>query len=199
MNAAPDLVLASGSPRRRELLAEAGYAFRVESPEVEENEDTRLPVRRLTSENAALKASAVADRSPGSVVLAADTLVLLGDRVLTKPLDLAEADEMLAALAGRAHEVYTAVALRQAATGRSLDFTVTTRVRFKPLTPKQRAAYHALVDPLDKAGAYAAQEHRDRIIEDIGGSFSNVVGLPMDEVAAALRDGFGITPVRAAR
>lgn len=199
MSAAPDLVLASGSPRRRELLAEAGYAFRVESPEVEENEDTRLPVRRLTSENAALKASAVADRSPGSVVLAADTLVLLGDRVLTKPLDLAEADEMLAALAGRAHEVYTAVALRQAATGRSLDFTVTTRVRFKPLTPKQRAAYHALVDPLDKAGAYAAQEHRDRIIEDIGGSFSNVVGLPMDEVAAALRDGFGITPVRAAR
>lgn len=199
MNAAPDLVLASGSPRRRELLAEAGYAFRVESPEVEENEDTRLPVRRLTSENAALKASAVADRSPGSVVLAADTLVLLGDRVLTKPLDLAEADEMLAALAGRAHEVYTAVALRQAATGRSLDFTVTTRVRFKPLTPKQRAAYHALVDPLDKAGAYAAQEHRDRIIEDFGGSFSNVVGLPMDEVAAALRDGFGITPVRAAR
>lgn len=199
MSVVPGLVLASGSPRRRELLAEAGYIFRVEAPEVEENEDTRLPVRRLTSENAALKASAVATRSPASVVLAADTLVLLGDRVLSKPLDRIEADEMLAALAGRVHEVYTAVALRQAATGRSLDFTVTTRVRFKTLTPEQRAAYHSLVDPLDKAGAYAAQEHRDRIIEGIEGSLSNVVGLPMDEVADALRDGFGITPDPAAR
>lgn len=191
-----ELILASGSPRRRDLLAEAGFAFRVEAPDIEENEDTRLPIRKLTTENARDKAHCVSRRFPGAVVLAADTLVLLGDRVFTKPVDRAEATRMLADLNGRVHDVFTAVAIRHEDSDRTLDLTVTTRVHFKSLDAAERAAYHALIDPMDKAGAYAAQDHGARIIERIEGSMSNVVGLPMEEVAAALLDPFGIRPSR---
>lgn len=194
MSDRPELVLASGSPRRRELLTEAGFRFRVELPGIEENEDTRLPIRTLTAENAAAKADAVAARESAAVVIAADTLVLLGETVLSKPADRAEAARMLAGLSGRAHEVFTAVAIRHGASGKHLDLTVTTRVVFKELSPAVMSDYHSRIDPLDKAGAYAAQEHGELIIESIEGSMSNVVGLPMDEVTAALRDRFGIIP-----
>ncbi len=194
MSDRPEFVLASGSPRRRELLTEAGYRFRVELPGIEENEDTRLPIRTLTAENAAAKADAVSAHEPDAVVIAADTLVLLGETVLSKPGDRAEAARMLAGLSGRAHEVFTAVAIRHGASGNHLDLTVTTRVVFKELDPAVMVDYHSRIDPLDKAGAYAAQEHGDLIIERIDGSLTNVVGLPMDEVTAALRDRFGITP-----
>lgn len=194
MISAPELVLASGSPRRRDLLAEAGYRFRIELPGVEENEDTRLPIRQLTAENAAAKADAVAAGNPDAVVIAADTLVLLGDTVLSKPADRDEAARMLAGLSGRGHEVFTAVAVRHLAEERTFDLTVTTRVHFKSLGSAEMADYHSRIDPLDKAGAYAAQEHGDLIIESIEGSMSNVVGLPMEEVAAVLREHFGITP-----
>lgn len=194
MSDRPELVLASGSPRRRELLTEAGFRFRVELPGIEENEDTRLPIRTLTAENAAAKADAVAASESAAVVIAADTLVLLGETVLSKPADRAEAARMLAGLSGRAHEVFTAVAIRHGASGKHLDLTVTTRVVFKELSPAVMSDYHSRIDPLDKAGAYAAQEHGELIIESIEGSMSNVVGLPMDEVTAALRDRFGIIP-----
>lgn len=194
MSDRPEFVLASGSPRRRDLLTEAGYRFRVELPGIEENEDTRLPIRALTAENAAAKADAVAAHQPDAVVIAADTLVLLGETVLSKPADRAEAARMLAGLSGRAHEVFTAVAIRHMASGNHLDLTVTTRVVFKELSLELMSDYHSRIDPLDKAGAYAAQEHGELIIERIEGSMSNVVGLPMDEVTAALRDRFGITP-----
>lgn len=198
MNEAPTLILASGSPRRRDLLSEGGYEFRVEAPGIEENEDTTLPIRLLTAENARDKAASVADRHPGAIVLAADTLVLLGDTVLSKPADLAEATRMLASLNGRTHEVFTAVAMRQGCSGKSVDLTVTTRVHFKTLTSAELADYHSRIDPMDKAGAYAAQDHGTLIIERIEGSMSNVIGLPMDEVAVALREHFGIVPRRAA-
>lgn len=194
MSDAPELILASGSPRRRDLLSEAGYRFRVEAPGVEENEDTSLPIRLLTEGNARDKAAAVAERNPDAVVLAADTLVLLGDTVLSKPGDRAEAARMLASLNGRAHEVFTAVAMRHGRSGRSHGLTVTTRVHFKTLAPAEQADYHSRIDPMDKAGAYAAQDHGALIIERVEGSMSNVVGLPMDEVAAALREQFGIRP-----
>ncbi len=194
MSRSPELILASGSPRRRDLLAEAGYRFRVEAPGIEENEDTSLPIRLLTAENARDKAAAVSSRFPEAVVLAADTLVLLGDTVLSKPVDRVEAARMLASLSGRSHEVFTAVALRHGASGEAVDLTVTTAVRFKTLSPGEQAAYHAIIDPMDKAGAYAAQEHGALVIERIEGSMSNVIGLPMDEVADALRERFGIVP-----
>ena len=190
----PDLILASGSPRRRDLLTEAGYRFRVENPGIEENEDMSLPIRVLTAENARDKAAAVSERFPDSVVIAADTLVLLGDSVLSKPVDRAEASGMLASLSGRSHEVFTAVAIRRGSSGCVVDLTVTTAVHFKRLTPAEQADYHDRIDPMDKAGAYAAQDHGTLIIERIEGSMSNVIGLPMEEVAAALREHFGIIP-----
>lgn len=194
MSVAPLLILASGSPRRRDLLDEAGYRFQVENPGIEENEDTSLPIRQLTAENARDKATAVSARFPDAVVIAADTLVLLGDTVLSKPADRAEASRMLASLNGRSHEVFTAVALRQGTTGKTVDFSVTTAVHFKNLTREEQADYHSRIDPMDKAGAYAAQDHGTLIIDRIEGSMSNVIGLPMDEVAHALREHFGITP-----
>lgn len=189
-----ELVLASGSPRRRDLLEEAGFRFRVENPDIEENEDTSLPIRVLTAENARDKAVAVSRRCPDAVVVAADTLVLLGDTVLSKPLDQADATRMLAALNGRSHEVFTAVALRHEGSGKSVDFSVTTAVSFKNLTPAEQSDYHSRIDPMDKAGAYAAQDHGALIIDRIEGSMSNVIGLPMDEVAEALESHFGIIP-----
>lgn len=188
------LILASGSPRRRDLLAEAGYEFEVCSPDVEENEDTSFPIRELTAENAVLKASAVAKNFPDFAVLAADTLVLLGDQVLTKPVDRAEASAMLAALNGRSHQVFTAVSVIHLSGERSERFTVTTDVCFRQLTEGEMAAYHRLINPMDKAGAYAAQEHGELVIERIEGSMTNVIGLPMDETASVLRESFGITP-----
>jgi len=190
----PFLILASGSPRRRDLLTEAGYRFEVENPGIEENEDTSLPIRQLTAENARDKAAAVSARFPEAVVVAADTLVLLGDTVLSKPADRDEATRMLASLNGRSHEVFTAVALRHGSIEKAIDLTVTTAIHFKQLTPAEQADYHARIDPMDKAGAYAAQDHGALIIDRIEGSMSNVIGLPMDEVAAALREHFGITP-----
>lgn len=194
MNDTHALILASGSPRRRDLLTAAGYRFSAENPGIEENEDTSLPIRQLTAENARDKAAAVAARFPEAVVVAADTLVLLGDTVLSKPADREEATRMLASLNGRSHEVFTAVALRQGRLGKAVDFTVTTAVHFKHLTPAEQAEYHSRIDPMDKAGAYAAQDHGSLIIDRIEGSMSNVIGLPMDEVAAALLEHFGITP-----
>lgn len=196
MSSGAELILASGSPRRRDLLSEAGYDFRIVVPGIEENEDTSQPIRLLTSSNAAAKADAVARENPDAVVLAADTLVLLGERVFSKPLDRAEASAMLADLSGRMHEVFTAVAIRCLGRGELVDFTVTTEVYFRDLSKEAQAEYHALIDPMDKAGAYAAQEHGDKVIDHIAGSMTNVIGLPMDEVAAVLRDRFGITPSR---
>jgi hydroxyacylglutathione hydrolase len=127
----PFLILASGSPRRRDLLTEAGYRFQVENPGIEENEDTSLPIRQLTAENARDKAAAVSARFPEAIVIAADTLVLLGDTVLSKPADREEATRMLASLNGRSHEVFTAVALRHGHAGKAVDLTVTTSRPFQ--------------------------------------------------------------------
>lgn len=191
---APPLVLASGSPRRRELLEESGYRFKVIRPEVEEDEDVSRPIRALTQENADLKCRWVAERHPEAAVIAADTLVLLGERVLTKPADRDEATAMLADLNGMSHQVFTAVSVVQLSSGRRRSFSVTTDVHFRNLTVAEMADYHERIDPMDKAGAYAAQEHGDRIIDRIEGSMTNVIGLPMDEVENVLREDFGIVP-----
>jgi len=203
MDPAPPLVLASGSPRRSDLLNEAGYRFAVVKPLVEEIEDDAIPIRDLTSLNARLKADAVAAAHRNSVVLAADTLVLLGERVFGKPSSREEASRMLQDLNGRAHQVFTAVTLIHQESGRVHSLSVATDVIFKQLTREEMAAYHAKIDPMDKAGAYAAQDHGALIIDRISGSMTNVIGLPMDEVSEVLAGHFGIRPdpaaVRAAR
>ncbi len=189
-------ILASGSPRRQELLAEAGYAFEVVSPPIEEVSHGWLTIRELTIHNATRKALHVARNSPDAVVLAADTLVTIDGDVLGKPADIPDAVAMLQRLSGRSHEVWTAVCICHSVQGKSQSFHEISRVEFRALTDRAIENYFAKVNPLDKAGAYAAQGHGKEIIQRIEGSYSNVVGLPMETTARSLR-AFGIAPRRA--
>jgi len=189
----PRFVLASASPRRRQLLEEAGYEFEVIAPPVEEVSHAWLTVRELTVCNARRKASLVAKTMPGAVVLGADTLVSLGDQVLGKPANLEEAAKILRRLSGRSHEVWTGVSLCHFAAGKSESFSVVSRVEFHDLTDRAIQDYFEKVNPLDKAGAYAAQGHGKEIIQRIEGSYSNVVGLPM-EMTTRMLSGYGINP-----
>jgi len=191
-------VLASASPRRHQLLAEAGFVFEVAKPIVPESESAVLTIRELTVYNAARKAIAVARTRPDAVVLGADTLVALGRKVIGKPRDLADARRVLRRLRGREHQVCTSVFICSCADDRVASFSVTSQVRFHPLTDDEIAAYLAKIDPLDKAGAYAAQGHGAEIIAQIRGSYTNVVGLPMGETLRALRQ-FGIRAGRVHR
>ena len=189
-----ELILASGSPRRRDLLAAAGFRFRVENPGIEENEDTSLPIRLLTAENARDKAVAVSARFPEAFVIAADTLVLREDRALGKPATREEAFAMVRSLNGCTHQVFTAVCVTSEQAGHEVEFTVVTDVTFKNLTDEALRHYHTLIDPMDKAGSYAAQDHGEIIIDRVEGSWTNVVGLPMERLATVLTEEFGVTP-----
>lgn len=181
----PRLVLASQSPRRRELLEQLGLALDVRPAHTDESvrpgEAPRDYVLRVARE----KARAVA----GDVVLAADTSVVLEGEVLGKPADAADAARMLRALSGTRHEVMTAVSVRRTSgpLGVELDAVVTSEVTFAALGPAQIAWYVATGEPLDKAGAYAIQGAGGAFVLAISGSVSNVVGLPLAETAELLR------------
>ena len=189
----PSLVLASGSPRRRALLTAAGFKFEGAAPGVAESCDEQLSLMEVTTLNAARKGLFVARRNPRAVVLSADTLVALEGVVVGKPADLREAAEFLGRLSGRVHEVCSSVFICHLAGGRSCAFHEISRVRFKRLSPAMIDRYLAKVNPLDKAGAYAAQGDGAEIIEAIEGSFTNVVGLPMEKTTTVLEQ-FGIRP-----
>jgi septum formation protein len=189
----PALLLASNSPRRRQLLGEAGFEFETFAPDVPESFDSHLTLRELTALNATRKALAAARALPGKVVLAADTLVAINDRILGKPKDIADAVVMLERLSGEVHEVCTSVFVCHLSRARSTSFSEISRVRFRRLTGTQIERYLAKVNPLDKAGAYAAQGFGSEIIEKIEGSFTNVVGLPMEKTVPALA-AFEIAP-----
>lgn len=188
------LVLASASPRRRDLLAKAGYDATVAPTAVDESAARWLSVRELVLLNAVRKSVAGGSRNPDAVVLGVDTLVSLDGEALGKPRDRTEAAAMVARLGGRTHQVFTGVALREPARGRTVSFVEETRVTFLPLDAGQITAYHALIDPLDKAGGYAAQEHGERIIARVDGSWTNVLGLPIERFGAVLAREFGIYP-----
>ncbi len=179
------LILASQSPRRRELLEREGLVFRVEVRDTEELHDASLPPERLCALNAAAKAEAVAAEFPQATVIGADTLVFLDGEPFGKPADEAEAISMLMRLQGREHCVCTAVAVILPG-GERRDFTETTRVRFRPLDEEAIRRYLAAVHVLDKAGAYAIQEHGEMIIESIVGDLDNVIGLPVTRLIAVL-------------
>ena len=183
----PPLILASTSPRRRRLLLEHGYNFRVMPAEVTEIAPQHLSPGEITLFNARLKAHAIARSQPRSLVLGVDTLVAFESEVLGKPADMEAAFAMVKRLNGRTHDVYSGVWLRHAGSGRERGFIDITRVHFRRLTDAQLRAYLARIGPLDKAGAYAAQDDRGELIESIEGSFSNVIGLPMEALAGALR------------
>ena len=189
----PRFILASGSPRRRQLLEEAGYEFEVIAPPVEEVSHDWLTIREVTLCNATRKALFVAQTLPSAVVLGADTLVSINDQVLGKPADFKEATQILRRLSGRSHAVWTAVCICHSASGKSQTFCVGSEVEFRNLTDRAIRDYLEKIDPLDKAGAYAAQGYGKEIIQRIEGSCSNVVGLPMERTLPALA-AFGITP-----
>lgn len=183
----PPLILASISPRRSDLLRQLGVEFQVVPSAASEASSEQLSPRELCQLNAYRKARAVAKRFPDRLVLGADTLVCLGARVFGKPADAADAARMLAELQSRSHEVVTGVCLIQLRAHRQRLFAVSTTVTFRALTPAEIRHYLATIQPLDKAGAYAIQDHGDRIIERIAGSYSNVVGLPLEQLEAELR------------
>jgi septum formation protein len=181
------LVLASSSPRRAQLLGELGVPFRVVTAPTEEVHAEHYTPRELCQLNAGRKAAPIAARHPDEIVLGADTLVALAGRLYGKPSDLADARRMLAELQGHTHEVVTGVCLQRLNPARRTVFAVTTEVTFHPLTTVQIDDYLALMNPLDKAGAYAIQEYGERIVKSIAGSYSNVVGLPLERLAEELK------------
>jgi septum formation protein len=185
------LLLASNSPRRRALLTQAGFEFEAASPKVAEKFDVDLTLRELTTFNALRKARWALRKYPDRIVLAADTLVALDREIIGKPANLTDARKILRRLSGRIHEVCSAVFVGHYA--RSTIFVEISRVRFRRLSEGKIDNYFSKVDPLDKAGAYAAQGDGGEIIAEIKGSFSNVVGLPMEKTTAVLRE-FQIKP-----
>lgn len=182
----PPLILASQSPRRAELLGLLGLEFTVVPSDAPEVEHTHLTPREVCLLNAWRKAHAVAKRHRDTLVLAADTLVFLDREILAKPADLADAARMLARLAGRTHQVVTGVCLLHQRAHRQRLFAETTDVTFHPLDAARIRRYLAKVNPLDKAGAYAIQEHGPEIVESLDGSLTNVVGLPLERVRREL-------------
>jgi septum formation protein len=179
----PRLILASSSPRRRELLASTGVAFEVRAPAVDETPREDEPPVAYVERIARAKAMAV-DLAEGEVALAADTTVVAGDRLFGKPLDAADARRMLGALAGTIHEVHTAVAVRA---GDRLCWDVaTTVVTFASVGPEDLDWYVSTGEPLDKAGAYALQGGAGLFVRALDGSPTNVVGLPLALVADLL-------------
>lgn len=182
----PSLILASASPRRSELLRELGFDFRVFASDIPEIHNEQLTGHEASQVNAYRKARAVAKKFPDALVLAADTLVCLEARLLGKPGTLAEAVQMLEELQGRTHQVVTAICLLHLRDHRQRVFAEQTSVRFRPLDAADIRRYLAQVNPLDKAGAYAIQEKGEMIVESITGSYSNVIGLPIERVSAEL-------------
>jgi len=182
----PRLILASQSPRRRELLAGLGIALEIRPAQTDESVRPGEPPRAYVARVAREKARAV----PGPVVLAADTAVVLGEEILGKPRDSGDAARMLRALSGTRHEVLTAVCVRtaDAAGVREREALVATEVRFRALSEREIAWYVATGEPLDKAGAYALQGAGGALVDGVAGSVSGVVGLPLAESLALLAD-----------
>ena len=169
------LILASSSPRRRELMGYTGIPFEVITAEAEETK--KGDPRALVMENARRKARAVADTHPGRTVLGADTVVYLEGKVLGKPRDHADAKRMIAQLSGAWHTVYTGVCVISPQ-GEDVRCDES-RVRFVRLTEEEIERYAASQEPMDKAGAYALQGKGGMFVSRIEGSYSNVIGLPM--------------------
>ena len=160
--------------------------FQVVPSAAEEIWDEHLSPFEICQLNAHRKARLIAKKNPDLLVLGADTLVFLEDEVMGKPADHAEAERMLNQLQGRTHRVVTGVSLIHLRAHRERMFAESTDVSFHPLGPRQVRDYLAKVDPLDKAGAYAIQEHGEMIVSEISGSYSNVVGLPLEKLRAEL-------------
>jgi septum formation protein len=182
----PPLILASASPRRSDLLSQLTEDFTVIPSDAPEIHNEQLTAREICQINAYRKARAVAKEHPDHLILAADTLVALGTRLFGKPNDIDEAQRMLLELEGKTHEVVTGVCLMHLRTHTSKVWTESTWVTFKHLTQEVVRDYVTKVRTLDKAGAYGIQENGEMLVEEIEGSFDNVVGLPTESLKYAL-------------
>jgi septum formation protein len=191
----PPLILASNSPRRSELLRSLGLDFDVVPSEAAEVHTEELTAAEISQLNAYRKARAVAKKHPDALVLGADTLVALDTTLLGKPRNREDAYRMLKQLQGRTHRVVTGVCLLHLRGHRQKLFADATDVTFRPLDTAQIRDYLARINPLDKAGAYAIQEGGDKIVETISGSFTNVVGLPVERLRAELEQWEQIPPL----
>jgi len=174
------LILASASPRRRELLGQLGVPFEIVVADVTEHEEASTDPRVMVAHSAALKAEWVSARHPNAVVLGADTTVFIEGVALNKPCDGAEARAMLRRLSGRTHTVFTGLALRRASDGLRIDEGVASDVTFKAFDETVIEDYLARVHTLDKAGGYAIQEHSELLGAEYRGSLTNIIGLPVE-------------------
>jgi septum formation protein len=183
------LILASSSPRRAEILRNAGFSFQILASPVDESplpsESPQDHVRRLAEAKAAHAAKRT---SPPAIVIAADTIVALDGRILGKPRNLDDARAMLELLSGRTHAVHTGLALLRLPEGELRAAVETTLVTFAPLSPQDISSYLASGEPFDKAGAYAIQGRGARFIPRIAGCYFNVVGLPVARLGELLRE-----------
>ena len=179
-NAALRLILASGSPRRRELLAKMGYDFEICVPDVDEHVSGHA--RDIVAILSQRKARAAAAHYTEGTVIASDTLVSYQGTPLGKPENETDAARMLKMLSGNTHEVFTGVTLLDAASGRRMTRVVRTGVTFRSLSNAEIAAYIATGEPMDKAGAYGIQGGAGRFVVKLDGSFENVMGFPVDDI-----------------
>lgn len=179
------LILASQSPRRRDLLAMLGLEFTVVTADIDETMDSSLSVEDAVAAVCKRKAMAVAETHPHDTIIAADTIVVVDGKVLGKPHSPEEAKEMLRSLSGRSHTVMTAFCLWEK--GRAVTHVEQTHLRFKPLSQEEINAYVATGSPLDKAGAYGIQDQASIFVEALEGDYYNVMGLPVCALVKALR------------
>ena len=190
MEASTPLVLGSQSPRRRELLGRLGLHFDIRTADIDETMDPHLPPRQEVARVSAAKALAIRARVPGdALILTADTIVVLDDRIMGKPHSPEQAFAMLSALSGRTHHVYTAVTLTD---GLRTDTQVEcTEVTFRPLDRREILAYVQTGEPMDKAGAYGIQGMGSCLVSHLNGDYFNVMGLPLCRLTGMLRS-FGV-------
>ncbi len=188
-----EIILASASPRRKELLAQIGLPFRVVPSCAEENIDADLTPDFLVQSLSLLKAADVAkSQGDGAIIIGADTVVVFEDEILTKPKDASDAKAMLARLSGKCHRVLTGLTVFRRRDGKSISVTEETKVYFKELSEKEIEAYVKTKEPLDKAGAYGIQGLGGVFVEKIEGDYYNVVGLPMMRLGKLLQEEFDI-------
>ena len=185
------VVLASSSPRRRELLEKTGLEFIVDAAEINEDHGRRMKPLELAKTISMEKAKAVAARHPCSIIIAADTFGLLGGRMLGKPRDKDEASDMLGRMSGKRHVVVTGFTILDTETGKTVSKAVETKVYLRKLAGEEIEAYVRTGEPLDKAGAYAIQGLGALLVEKIEGDYCNVIGLPLISLALELKK-FGV-------
>ncbi len=179
-------ILASGSPRRKDLLKNIIPTFEIIIPNVDEIETAETALF-LPTDNAIIKGKKIAKQYPDCMVISADTIVVHNDTILGKPKNFNNAIEMLNQLNGQTHQVMTGVSLINISANYYQTFTETSTVTFNKLSEKEMKNYLSLINPLDKAGAYAAQEYSELLINNIAGSINNVIGLPTEALKEVLR------------